>query len=66
MKPLSIEQAKQLAKKLDADGVIVLIFNDAGQFGYTSYGRDRRRCNRMFKLAEKIDGQLRSGEWEVW
>jgi len=66
MKPLTIEQAKQLGKKLGADGVIVLVFSDAGQFGYTSYGRDRKRCDRMYKLAEKIERQLKTGEWEVW
>lgn len=66
MKPLTIEQAKQLAKKLDAAGIIVLVFSDSGSFGYTSYGRNRQRCDRMYKLADKISGQVESGEWEVW
>lgn len=55
MKPPRITEAKAIAQRIGADGVIAFAFAfDSDQFGYASYGQDRARCDRMHRVAERI------------
>ena len=36
--------ARDAAKKLNADRVVVLYTNEKGQAGYVSYGKDQQHC----------------------
>jgi len=48
-----IKDAKALAKRDNLDSVIILYFKD-DQFGYVSYGKNKRECKTAKERADKI------------
>ena len=55
MKRPSLNDAKALARKLDADGVIVLSFEgEGGCVGGASYGKNKRRCAVYGRLLDEL------------
>ena len=60
---LDIEHAKQIAKKLGVEGVIILVFDKLpnGEFKGVSYGADPIRCQTMGLILDKIDRAIQVG-----
>lgn len=65
MNPVDIEEAKALAKKLGARGVIILAFDDDRISG-ASYGRTKKDCKSMGRLMDLITDPIEDGDVEVW
>jgi len=58
---LSINDAKRLAKKVQAEAVIVLAFDSHGRFSTISYGKDRATCEQYGKVLDQIANDLSNG-----
>ena len=55
MKPPAINDAKTIAKRVGAQGVIVLqIDYSTGEYSGASYGLDRQLCSRTGKILDAI------------
>lgn len=64
MKALTIEDAKRVAIRTGAEGVIVLVvpkFKEPLEVQGTSYGVDSQRCGVMGGLLDEIVKALRNG-----
>ena len=57
------KDAEKLAKKYDKDGIIIFHFefgriegkhSTASQFGFVSYGKNKKLCDLMQKIADKL------------
>ncbi len=67
MKPVSVNLTRKLAKEHDTRGLIVLQFGfNSTHFSYTSYGKTKKDCGEMQKLADGIYDRIMSGELKVW
>jgi len=60
MTPPAITDAKDLAYRLRASGVLVLAIG-GGQFGSASYGMTRHCCRAMAKVLEQIHTLVGNG-----
>lgn len=65
MKPPTINTAKDIAKTLNAKGVIVICF-DEDIVNSASYGVAKKECRAIGRLLDKIIDQIESGELKVW
>ncbi|KKN59943.1 hypothetical protein LCGC14_0536930 [marine sediment metagenome] len=54
-----------LSKKHGRDGVIIISFNfEKGEFGYASYGKDKKYCDKMKAIADQIYDKIINGEFQ--
>ncbi len=58
----SITDARCMARRYRKDVLVVFHFDDHGRFGYASYGKDRRTCDRAGEFAEVIAAMVETGE----
>ncbi len=56
----SVETAKNIAKRHGKDMVIVLYFTDE-RYGYASYGKNPRLCDRVRIVADHIADLIEKG-----
>ncbi len=61
MKRAGIADAKDIAKRIGADAVIVLAFVD-GQVQGASYGEDRAKCQATSKVLDRIVDDMCAGK----
>jgi len=61
-KSMSIAQVRELGRKLEARGVIILVFDDEVVAG-TSWGRTRQDCKL---LGQWMDDLIDNGEANPW
>ena len=67
MRPPSIADAAALTRKLDARGVIVLVFDRGrGAWAGASYGQTRPECRDLGLLLDAIGDRLDRGELRAW
>ena len=59
-----IEKAKQLAKDIGADAVVVVAFR-GDSFATTSYGKDRETCRAFSRVADHIHDDIAHGVIEI-
>jgi hypothetical protein len=62
---LTVLDLKKLARKTDADGIVVLVFNNLiseGTFHFGSWGRTERECIMMGIVGEKISRRIEIGD----
>lgn len=60
----TIADAKALAQKHRALGVLILSFAD-GQYAFASYGHTRRTCDAMRQLVDQLDDMIRTLDIEI-
>jgi 1,4-dihydroxy-2-naphthoyl-CoA synthase len=58
----TISDAKKLCVRDGKAGVIIFHFNGDGSFGFASYGRDRKRCRLMGRIADQIFDRIEQGD----
>jgi hypothetical protein len=61
----TIADAKRIAERVRARGVIVLAF-DEDAFCGASYGETKHECRQIGRLLDRIVRQIESEELEVW
>lgn len=64
MNPPTINDAKALAYKLRAPGVLVITIG-GGQYGAASYGHTRRTCDAMRRVTDRIADLIQAGQIEI-
>lgn len=55
-----IDEAKQVARKLDADAVVIVAFR-GDSFATTSYGKSKEICRAFSKVADHIHDDIAHG-----
>ena len=64
----TISEAKILSKKYYKRGVLILSFNDEGEFGkfhLATYGQDKEKCEAMAKVSAAIAHAIQTGRIRV-
>lgn len=62
------KDCEALSKKYRRDGVIILHFylTERCEFGYASYGKNKKHCDLMKIIADQIYDKILSGEIKMY